>query len=305
MGMKLAEPYSHFARLYDQIMHDVGYDLWVDYIEQLLARFGAKPRTVLDLACGTGNTTLPFAQRGYQVTGVDRSPEMLAIARGKAEGAGLSIPFIQADMRHFAVASPVDLVTCLYDSINYVLDLEELTEVCRRAADALNPGGLFIFDVNSAYRLSHIPDTTMFVEDDGFSLVWENQFHREERIWQINLTGFVRSNGDLYRQFKEVHKERAYTAEEVTMAIARAGLRFLAAYTAYGFEPPDDETARIYFVAAKAGSGRVVRDQDQVDRGVRAAGKHELEPQADPRSGQITSGQHGLERVADRVRRPR
>lgn len=254
--MRFAEPYTYFARLYDRVMQDVGYDLWVDYIEQLLARFGAKPRTVLDLACGTGNTTLPFAQRGYAVAGVDRSPEMLAIARRKTEQAGLSIPFTQADMRHFTVASPVDLVTCLYDSVNYVLDLDELVEVCRHVEGALSPGGLFIFDVNSAYRLSNIPDTTMFVEDDGFSLVWENQFHQRDRIWQIKLTGFVRSEGELYRQFKEVHKERAYTLEEITAAIARARLRLLGAYSAYSFDPPEDETARIYFVAAKAGQSQ-------------------------------------------------
>ncbi|MHB8756589.1 MAG: class I SAM-dependent DNA methyltransferase [Bacillota bacterium] len=254
--MKLAEPYSYFARLYDRVMRDVGYDLWTDYIEQLLARFETRPRTVLDLACGTGNTTLPFAQRGYAVTGVDRSPEMLAIARRKTEQAGLSIPFIQADMRHFVAASPVDLVTCLYDSLNYVLELDELTEVGRRVSAALNPGGLFIFDVNSAHRLSHIPDTTMFVEDDGFSLVWENQFHKQDRIWQINLTGFVRSDGDLCRQFKEVHKERAYTVDEVTTAITRAGLRLLGAYSAYSFDPPGEETARIYFVAGKAEPGQ-------------------------------------------------
>lgn len=257
MEAGLSEPYTCFARLYDRVMQDVGYDFWVDYVEQILARFQAKPRTVLDLACGTGNTTLPFARRGYKVTGVDRSPEMLTIARGKAEQAGWPIEFIQADMRHFTVASPVDLVTCLYDSINYVLELDGLVQVCRQVSEALNPGGLFIFDVNSAHRLSHIPDTTMFVEDNGFSLVWENRYHEAERIWQINLTGFVRSDGELYRQFKEVHKERAYTVDEVAAAVDRAGLRLLGAYSAYSFDPPDNETARLYFVAAQ-GAGAAV-----------------------------------------------
>ena len=246
-----AQPYTHFAKLYDRVMQDVGYDFWIDYIEQILARFKATPRSILDLACGTGNTTLPFARRGYRVIGIDRSPEMLAIAREKAVRAGLEITFIEADMRHFQLSSAVDLVTCLYDSINYLLEPGDLVEVCRRVMQTLNPGGLFIFDVNSAYRLSHIPDTTMFVEDDGFALVWENQYRQAERIWQIKLTGFVRSNGGLYRQFKEVHEERAFTVDEVAAAIDRAGLKLLAAYAAYGFDPPDDETARIYFVAEK------------------------------------------------------
>jgi SAM-dependent methyltransferase len=253
LEVDLSQPYKHFARLYDQVMQDVGYDLWVDYIEAILQRFDHRPGSILDLACGTGNSTLPFARRGYQIMGLDRSPEMLAKAREKAEREGLPIVFEEGDMRQFSLLEPVDLVTCLYDSINYVLELGELKEVCRRVHAALNPKGLFIFDVNSAYRLSHIPDTTMFVEDNGFSLVWENLYHALNRIWEIRLTGFLRSDGDLYRQFKEVHRERAYTVEEIEAALRAAGFSILAAYSAYGFDPPDSETARIYFVAEKAG----------------------------------------------------
>lgn len=251
MGGDLDVPYSRFAKLYDHVMQDVGYDFWIDYVERLVKRLGRAPRRVLDLACGTGNTTIPFARRGYQVEGLDLSPEMLERARAKAAAAGLDIPFGQADMRSFVVAEPFDLVTCLYDSINYVLEPAELAEVCRRVRAALSPGGLFIFDVNSAYRLSHIPETTMFVEDNGFSLVWENKYSTADRIWEITLTGFVRADGDLFRQFKEVHRERAFTVEEITGAIEAAGLRPLAAYSAYSFDPPDDETARIYFVAGR------------------------------------------------------
>lgn len=232
-------------------MQDVGYDLWADYIEAILDRFGRHPKTILDLACGTGNSTLPFARRGYQLMGIDRSPEMLAKARDKAQKEGLTIAFEQGDMRTFSIDHPVDLITCLYDSLNYVLDLDELGEVCRRVSAALVPGGLFIFDVNSAYRLSHIPDTTMFVEESGFALVWENAYHSLDRIWEIRLTGFTRSDGDLYRQFKEVHRERAYTVEEIEGALRGAGFRVLGAYSAYGFEAPDADTARIYFVAEK------------------------------------------------------
>ncbi len=180
---------------------------------------------------------------------------MLDVARAKASAEGLPIVFIEADMRRFALDRPVDLVTCLYDSLNYVLEREGLRDVCRCVHDALTPGGAFIFDVNSAHRLSSIPDTTMFVEDNGFSLVWENKYHSAERIWQINLTGFLRTPEGLFRQFKETHRERAYQAGEITEAIRSADLEPLAAYSAYSFDPPDDETARVYYVARRGSKG--------------------------------------------------
>ncbi|MDQ7794591.1 MAG: class I SAM-dependent methyltransferase [bacterium] len=252
----MTDAYTGFSRVYDRIMAHVGYEQWADYVEELLARHGARPRHVLDLACGTGSSSLPFARRGYRVTGVDLSPPMLAIAREKAAAAGLEADFRQGDMRDLAVVfgdapASFDLVICLYDSINYILDHGDLTAVFRGVERLLAPGGLFIFDVNSAHRLSTSPDTTTLFEEEDLALVWENTYDRDRRIWQVTLTGFLRGEDGRWERFREVHRERAYTEEEMAAALAAAGLGARGVYGAFGTGPPAPDTPRIYYVVGR------------------------------------------------------
>lgn len=248
--------YEGFSRLYDRVMAHVGYEQWADYVEQLLARHGGRARHVLDLACGTGSSSLPFVRRGYRVTGVDRSRAMLERAREKAAREGLAIDFLAGDMRDLAaVFGPrpprFDLVICLYDSLNYVLALDELEAVCRGVECLLAPGGHFIFDVNSAHRLTSTPETTTFFEEDDMALVWENSYDRDRRIWQAVLTGFIREADGRWQRFREVHRERAYTEAELGQACAAAGLAVQGLYAAFGTDPPAADTPRIYYVVGR------------------------------------------------------
>ena len=246
------EPYVHFAEVYDKIMREVGYEMWADYIQRILARFRPGARNLVDLACGTGNSTLPFARRGMAVTGVDRSPAMLERARAKAAAESLNIPFYQQDLTSLALPKRYEVATCLYDSINYVLDWDDLCAACEGVCKSLEDGGIFIFDVNSAHKLATIDDTTMFIEEDDISLVWENTFDRRTRVWQVTLTGFIKEDGGhRYERFREVHQEKAYTIEEITDALKRAGFELGGAYAAFTFDAPQEETSRIYFVAVK------------------------------------------------------
>ncbi len=250
------QPYQAFSRIYDRIMAHVGYEQWADYVEQILDRFGHRPRDLLDLACGTGASSLPFARRGYRVTGVDLSADMLARAREKARTAGLPVVFHHGDMRRleevFRPPRPgFDLVICLYDSLNYVLEPAELARVFAGVRSLLRPRGLFIFDVNTAGRLAGAVPTTTFFEEEDLALVWENSYDRESSIWQVVLTGFLRLPDGRWERFREVHRERAYTAQELEAALGAGGLRPRAAYAAFGFDPPAPDTARIYYVAGR------------------------------------------------------
>ena len=244
--------YEGMAKIYDTLMQGVNYDHWADYIEEILSQFDTSPKTVVDLACGTGNTTFPFAARGYQVTGVDLSDSMLERARVKAAKQGYSdIQFLQQDMRELNLPTAVDLVTCLYDSINYLPSTAALAQTARQVFSALTPGGLFIFDANSAYKLSSIPDTTAFFEHEDMCLVWENRYDAETRVWEARFTGFLQQDDGLWERFKEVHRETAFTSEEYSDSLTKAGFEILAEYTAFSFSPPATDTSRIYYVARR------------------------------------------------------
>jgi len=247
------EPYSRFAAIYDRVMAGVNYAAWVDYLEQLLAGHGIRAGYFADLACGTGNVALELARRGCRVVGVDRSEPMLQIARQKARERGVRIPYLRQDLRHLRLPEPVDVAVCLYDSLNYLLTLEDFTQALTATRDALRPGGWFIFDLNSTHKLENIPEDTVFIEAADFALVWQNRWLPAERIWEATLTGFLLARQDpgpgLFERFKEVHLERAYEVSEVADALAAAGLRLAATYTAYTLEPVRDDASRIFFVA--------------------------------------------------------
>jgi SAM-dependent methyltransferase len=247
-------PYRGFAEIYDRIMRTVGYRMWADYIEELCRLYKVAPRRVLDLACGTGSTSLPFAKRGYEVIGIDRSPAMLARARRKAQSAGLDIDFREGDMRSFKLEHHVDLAICLYDSINYVLDPAELSAMCTCVCGALRPGGLFVFDANTPYRLAAVDDEPMFFDEDDLCLVWRNSYDAASMIWRAELTGFIR-RGELFERFHEVHEERAYAPEELAAALREGGLEVEGMFSAFGFDPVDEHTARVYVIARRPEGG--------------------------------------------------
>lgn len=241
--------------MYDRVMEPVGYEMWADYVEELCRLYGLEPKRVLDAACGTGNTSFPFARRGYEVIGIDRSVEMLSEARAKAARLGLAAEFREADMRRFSLDAPVDLAICLYDSINYLVEPHDVTLVCRNVREALRPGGLFIFDANTPHRLSRVEDQdeTMVFDEDDFCLIWRNSYAPASRIWRAELTGFLR-RGDTFERFREVHEERAYEAEELAAAAREGGLEVLGMFSAFGFEAVTPSTARVYVVARRPGT---------------------------------------------------
>jgi len=246
------QPYVRFAEIYDSVMRPVGYEMWADYIEELCTMYGRSPGRILDLACGTGNTSLPFARRGHTVVGVDRSPAMLAVARTKAADEGLPVEFIEGDMRSFTLPQPVDLAVCLFDSINYLLNPRDLAAALRAVHQALVPEGLVIFDSNTRHRLSQVDDEVLVFDEDDYCLVWRNSYDTAREVWRADLTGFVQDGADgRFTRFTEVHEERAYDVDELAWACQEGGLEVLAMFAAFGFAPVASDTSRIYVVAKR------------------------------------------------------
>lgn len=258
--------YTRFASIYDLVMRDVEYEMWASYVEDLLRFHGLEARTVVDLCCGTGNSSLPFARRGYRVVGVDRSGHMLAVAREKAAARGLDIPFLEQDATALDLGDVArtgdpplapqgfDLVVSLFDSLNYILTPRDLGEVFRRVAGVLRPGGAFIFDLNTPEKLATMDNTVSLLEGEGYVLFWRNRFIVPERIWQITLDGFLR-RGEGWERFREVHREKAHTTSEVCEQLEGAGLQVLGLYHAYTLSPVRPGTDRIFYVTRRPAEG--------------------------------------------------
>ncbi len=247
--------YDHYAQVYDE-SGQIAFSLqMIPYLDKLLQCHPVPGRSVLDLACGTGTVALSFAQQGWEVYGVDASPGMLAQARRKARETGQKLTLSQQDMRDFVLPDPVALVTCLYDSLNYMLTLADLQQVFRRVAIALLPGGLFLGDMNTQEKLEHIwGNNTFFVEGKGIALIMHSGYEPESGLSTVHIVGFVRQENGLYARFDEEHAEIAYANEEVRTGLEAAGLQVESVYECFSFDPPDAQTRRIMWAARRGGS---------------------------------------------------
>lgn len=244
---EIMESYHEFAQIYDKLIYeDIDYTKMADYIESCFKKLGTKPSLVLDLACGTGTLTDIMSKRGYDMIGVDVSCDMLNIAKSKNE----DILYLCQDMRQFELYGTVDSVLCMTDSLNYILDYDDLVKVFKLVKNYLNPHAPFIFDMNSHYKLSQIIKDNTFTYDSEFvSYVWENEYDEEENICDFYLTFFVSKDGENYRRFDEAHTERAYTEDEVKRALYEAGFENVSVYDGYSFDNAHTKSERLVYTA--------------------------------------------------------
>jgi SAM-dependent methyltransferase len=240
--------YSAFSLVYDTLMEDVDYIGWADYIEKIFEKEHMKPVNMAELACGTGNLTNILANRGYHLLGTDISSDMLFIAREKSiEGSG-SITYLQQDMKEMSLPTELDVILCVCDGFNYILDNKDLEDIFAKVKKHLKKDGLFIFDISSHYKLKNILGNNTYAENyDEVSYIWENYYDEEESICDFDLTIFVEEDG-LYRKFEEKHSQRAYKIDEIGEILKKAGFSSINVYDGYSFNSPKEESERISFV---------------------------------------------------------
>lgn len=249
--------YAVFSTYYDQLMRSVSYTQRCDQLCTLLDRYQVKPELVLDLACGTGSLTLELARRGFEPIGVDASPEMLSEAQQKAAEAGQSILFLCQKMQKLDLYGTVGAVFCTLDSINHLTKPVDVQETFRRVSLFLEPGGLFLFDVNTVYKHQNVlSDHTFVLETDDVFCVWQNELQPDQVTVQIQLDFFSRRD-KLYMRSSERFRERAYTEEELSAWLREAGLEVLEYCAERSLKKPSPDTERIIFVARKPISGKV------------------------------------------------
>lgn len=248
------EAYTGFAAVYDTFMDNIPYGEWCGYLKKLLRRYGTGEGIVLDLGCGTGSLTELLASEGYDMIGIDNSEEMLQIAMEKRIDSGKDILYLCQDMREFELYGTVAAVISVCDCMNYILDPEDLTRVFRLVNNYLDPGGVFIFDLNTVYKYREIMGDSVIAEErEDCCFIWDNQYEEEERINIYDLSLFVREKEDLYRRYHETHYQRAYSLDEVKTAIAKAGMEFVAVYDAFTEQEPKADSERIYVIAREQG----------------------------------------------------
>ncbi len=261
------EAYTDFALVYDTFMDETPYEEWCDYLVELLRRYedgvfaGEEPdgnlrqerNSVLDLGCGTGTLTELMARKGYEMIGVDNSPEMLQIAMEKRLRSGLDILYLLQDMREFELYGTVGAVISVCDSLNYLLEEEDLLRTFRLVNNYLYPGGIFIFDFNTVYKYAVvIGDATIAENREECSFIWENYYHGEEEINEYDLTIFVKTDKDaLFRRFQETHYQRGYRLGQMLELVEQSGLEFVEAIDADTRGTVTQESQRIYMIARK------------------------------------------------------
>ena len=241
------ESYIDFAYVYDKLI-DQDYEKWADYIEQIFKMQGKRPKLVLDLGCGTGNITNILAKRGYDMIGVDLSADMLNVARDKAIEENLDVLYLCQDIREFELYGTVDAVICTLDVLNYITNPDELEEVFALVKNYLNPDGVFIFDINTEYKLKNVLGNNTFVNDEnGIFYTWENEYN--DKISNQYLTFFAENEDGLYERFDENHIQRAYSIQEIRNKLAENKLAFEAEYELFTFKKPSEKCEKTVIVS--------------------------------------------------------
>jgi len=244
--------YNKLALFYDQLMQGIDYQAWVSYVEKLVVKFQGNTRnikSVVDLACGTGNSTIPWSERGYRTFGVDLSAEMLKIARQKAQKKGQKITFLKQDLRSMVLPQQVDLAVCFQDGFNYILNEDDLAAAFRSVYHNLHTEGFFIFDLNYLPQLLPQNVENYSTDEEGYSLSWSIRYDEKDKLWEVTVSGVIKGEKD--HQFCETHYEKVYETSDVWNILIRQGFTVMGTYQAFTFSPPHDSAPRLVYIAQK------------------------------------------------------
>lgn len=244
------EHYNSFSEYYDELMEDARYPERCRYILALAERFHHSMGKTLDLACGTGSLTLELKKSGVDVFGLDASIEMLSAAMQKSLADGEHILFVNQDMRALELGEKIDTCVCTLDSLNHLIDAEDVQKTFDGVARNMNTDGLFMFDVNTVYKHTRVlADNAFVIESDRVFCAWQN-FLRENFIVDISLD-FFEARNDVYIRSSEDFSERAYTDDELRSMLSNAGFEVPGVYGDLSFESPAEDEQRAVYIAIK------------------------------------------------------
>lgn len=247
--------YENFSKVYDKFMSDAPYDEWTAYIKKIWDKYSLSPFLVAELGCGTGNITERLAKMGYDMIGIDSSADMLLKAKEKSEKNGSNVLYLKQDMRNFELYGTVGSIISMCDSINYITSKNDMIKVFKLVNNYLDPGGLFIFDLNTIYKFKNILGENSFSQTDETSAyTWENHYDETSGINEYYINFFIKDDKTgLYERFEEEHYEKGYEIEEIKNIIVKSGLEFIAVFDELTFSSPKNDSERIFFIAKEKG----------------------------------------------------
>jgi 2-polyprenyl-3-methyl-5-hydroxy-6-metoxy-1,4-benzoquinol methylase len=239
--------YGAFASVYDIMQYDIDYENWIEQIKAIAGKYSTGARSMLELACGTGTIGIGLSKKGYLVEALDLSEDMLTVAQSKAYDAGVKMRFYHQDMVSFNTKKTYDVIFCMCDGLNYILDEASVGKVFENVIKHLNPGGLFICDLSSKYKLKEIIGNRTFAETfDQAAYIWENEFDALTNQLAFTLTLFIEED-DGYQRFEEFHTQKAHENEAV-LAIANQNFNVLEILDGDTFEVLQETSQRVCFI---------------------------------------------------------
>ncbi|AXH98952.1 class I SAM-dependent methyltransferase [Sporosarcina sp. PTS2304] len=242
--------YQEFAHIYDELMNDIPYDAYVELLD--LASAGISGKKVLDIGCGTGLLSAMLAKKGAQVTAIDLSADMLEVAAKRAKSLGLSIDFKDQPMQQLSVDGTYEVAVISIDSLNYVLDRQDVEETFRRVYNALERNGVLLFDVHSLFKMDEIFLEGPFVFDNQrITYIWQTEPGEEEHSIYSELAFFVSQEDGSYKRFDEIHTQRSFAVTDYVDMLDQAGFQIERIFADWEDEPPEEESERIFFQVRK------------------------------------------------------
>ncbi|WP_129688138.1 class I SAM-dependent DNA methyltransferase [Gottfriedia acidiceleris] len=244
--------YNRFAYLYDQLMNDVPYERWVQFLKNVFQKYEMLQPSILDIGCGTGTLPILLAKLNYSISGVDLSEEMLSVAMAKAELEKVNIPFFQQNMVELDGFDQLDCVTIFCDSLNYLETEAQVKQTFKKVNESLKDNGLFLFDVHSPYKIEEIfGEETFFIDDAELSLVWSCTQGEHPFSVEHDLVFFMKEeNRDLYERFEEYHNQRTFPINTYKSLLNQTGFEVKEIIADFD-EAVDDTSERIFFIAMK------------------------------------------------------
>ncbi len=274
------DSYSAFAYVYDSFMENVPYDKWKKNLIELLAKNGVSEGLVCELGCGTGQMTRRLSDAGFDMIGIDMSYDMLMEAMNAesemalddengddkdeehvdalyvdSDQADTPILYLCQDMRSFELYGTVAAIVSVCDSMNYLTSYDDLITVFELANNYLDPGGVFIFDMNTIFKYETLMADNVIAENgEDASFIWENDYDKESRNNTYNLTLYIKNeDDDYYERFEECHIQHAFSIDEVKAAADKAGMRYIDVLDTDTMGPVTETTERIYFILGENG----------------------------------------------------
>ena len=241
--------YKETAGFYDRLTSDVDYKKYAEFFSSIFIKHATKhPHNVVDLGCGTGNLTIAMAEKGYDMTGVDSSSEMLSSAYSKKSP---GILWINQDFTELDLFGTYDAAVSLLDCINHILDDDSVRKYFRHMRNFVEPDGLFIFDINTEYKFNNVyKDNVFYSVDDDLSYIWQNDYDNATGICTMDIT-FYQKDGDIYERFDTANKEKSYSVSHLSELLGESGFTIEALYSDCVMEEPTDNEKRIFLVCRR------------------------------------------------------